>query len=197
MGDMIELKKADPELRMIWAEVYAPNRPDVDGEYMTEEDIRIMAYRFVVKKMSDQVDTQHDNKITPGIVVFESFIARKGDPDFIPGSWVVGVHVNDDALWAKVKNGELNGFSVEALVNKQEDDVTMNIPDVITGKTSKVADHAHTFEVRYDEQGKLTGGRTSFEGGHFHTIRGGTITEVAAGHRHRFSSVDNITVEPT
>jgi Putative phage serine protease XkdF len=187
-------KTAEPERRMIWAEVYAPNRPDVDGEYMTEEDIRTMAYRFVVQKMSDQVDTQHNNKVQKGVRVFESFIARPGDPDFIPGSWVVGVHVDDDELWAKVKSGELNSFSVEALVTKQMDDVVLDIPDVVTGLTSEHSGHKHTFEVKYDGAGKFIGGQTSVSAGHSHTIRAGTITDQSQGHRHKFSSVDGITL---
>jgi uncharacterized protein (DUF2126 family) len=28
------------------------------------------------------------------------------------GSWVVGVKINDDAIWKKVESGELNAFSI-------------------------------------------------------------------------------------
>lgn len=182
------------EQRLVYGEVYAPNRPDVHGEYMTAEDIQQMAHEFMRLLRQQSVDQQHDHVLTPGITVVESFIARKGDPDFLEGAWVVCVHVNDDDTWQKVKDGKLNGFSVEALVRKKEVDVQIKIPEEVTGETSEVDDHKHTFKVNYDKKGKLVGGRTNTVKGHWHGISGGTITDVASGHRHRFSSVDGLEI---
>ena len=103
------IKKADDELQIVYAEVYAPNIPDSQGEFMQPTTIRKMAHSFLAKGFVNQIDTNHDN-VTNGSYVVESFIARKNDPDFIEDSWVVGVHVPDSDLWAKIKKGELNGF---------------------------------------------------------------------------------------
>jgi hypothetical protein len=189
-------KAAEEDKRLVYGEVYAPNRPDVDGEFMTEADIREMAYAFMSNLRQKQVDVQHDNVLVPGCTVVESFIARDGDPDFLPGSWVVCMHVNDDLTWQKVKNGELNGFSVEANVVKVDGDVELEIPEEgVRGRTLPAVDgHLHQFHVVYGPDGKFKGGSTDVVDGHSHRIAAGTITEEANNHRHRFSSVDNLRV---
>lgn len=182
------------EHRLVYGEVYAPNRPDSDGEFMTAEQIMKMAHEFVRKQRMDQVDTHHDNELVPGVVVVESFIARKDDPDFIEGAWVVGVHVNDDDTWAAVKKGEINGFSMEAMVVREEMEIEIEIPPVVSGLTSKTEAHVHKFYVTYDANGKFKGGTTDEVDGHKHSIIAGTITEEVNGHRHKFSAVDDIEI---
>jgi hypothetical protein len=195
MNHRSRISKADEEQRLVYGEVYAPNRMDVQGEYMSAEDIKSMAHDFMVRQMNKSVDVQHDNRIVPNVTIVESFIARDGDPDFIPGSWVVCCHVNDDDTWGKVKSGELNGFSVEALVIKEDNEVEIEIPPVVKGKTSTVQDHFHDFSVNFGPDGAFKGGLTTLAKGHTHKIAGGTITEESQGHRHRFSSVDNILIQ--
>lgn len=41
------IKSEDAKKRIVWAEVYAPNRPDSDGEFMDAEGICKMAYEFM------------------------------------------------------------------------------------------------------------------------------------------------------
>jgi hypothetical protein len=188
----VVLKGETPEQQLVYSEVYAPDRPDTDGEYMDAETILKMAHDFAKNLRFDQIDVEHDGKAREGCCVVESFIARKGDPDFIEGSWVVGVHVGDDELWQKVKKGEINGFSVEALVAKDEEEVEIEIPPVVTGSTSKSEDHEHQFFVSYDENGEFLGGVTDEVNGHRHRIVKGTVTETSNEHSHRFSSVDNL-----
>lgn len=192
---MVEFKaeSAQEEQRIVWAEVYAPMIPDSDGEYMDADTIRDMAYKFMKAMKLDQIDKQHTNELSDGAAVVESFIARKGDPLFIEGAWVVGVHIPDDEDWAKVKKGEINGFSIEAFVHKTPVEVEVEIPPVIQGTTMKAEDgHTHKFYVAYDEDGKFMGGRTDAVEGHSHVIKRGTVTEEAEGHSHRFSHVDDL-----
>lgn len=188
-------KSVKEDERLVFAEVYAPNRPDSDGEFMDAEGIKKMAYEFMQRMELDSVDSYHDNNLVPGCCVVESFIARKGDPDFIEGSWVVGMHVNNDEMWDKIKKGEINGFSMEAMVQKEIVNVSMEIPPVVQGKTLKAGDddHIHTFYVAYDDEGKFLGGRTDMANdGHFHVIKRGSVTEKSGEHAHRFSHLDDI-----
>lgn len=183
------------EEQIAWAEVYPPNRPDVDGEFMSPEDIKLLAYRFMIDGDIHRFDLKHNGKVEKDLYLVESFIARAGDPDFIPGSWVVAVYVKSPTLWAQVKRGELNGFSVEALVKKKPTAVTLDLPDLLTGTTSAADDgHTHTFAVKFDKDGKFLGGSTSFTNGHNHRILAGTITQRTNDHTHRFSAVDTLTV---
>lgn len=183
--------------RLVYAEVYAPNRPDSDGEFMDAAGIKKMAFEFMESKALDSVDSYHNKEIAPGCCVVESFIARKGDPDFIEGSWVVGMHVNNDDLWDKIEKGEINGFSMEAVVKKNPVEVEFSIPPVVTGRTLKSDqlpedDHTHTFYVAYNDDGKFLGGRTDMVAGHTHLIRRGSVTEKAEDHTHKFSHLDDL-----
>jgi hypothetical protein len=190
-------KSANEDERLVFAEVYAPMRPDTDGEYMDAEGIRKMAYQFMQDMGLDQVDSQHDNNLVDGCVVVESFIARKGDPTFIEGSWVVGMHVNNAEMWDKIKKGEINGFSIEAMVHKDTKNVEIDMPNTLAGSTlpSSTDKHVHSFSVAYDPAGNFIGGTTDTVDGHFHIIKRGTITETSNGHNHRFSHVDSVVIK--
>ena len=187
------LKQASEEQQMVWGEVYAPGIPDSDNDMMDADAIREMAYKFMREKKTDRIDIQHDNK-TSSAYVIESFIARKDDKVFIPGAWVVGVHIPDKGTWNMVKKGEINGFSMEALVTKVAHTLELELPPVIEGMVVKHEDgHDHEFFVAYDEEGKFLGGRTSkAEDGHWHVIKRGTLTEPSSGHHHVFSYVEKL-----
>lgn len=186
--------KQEGELQIVFGEVYSPLRPDAQGEYMTADEIRKMAHEFIRKGKMGQIDVMHGNKLVSGASVVESFVADEQDARFLPGSWVVGVHVPDPDLWSAIKKGDINGFSMEALVTRHDQEVEVDIPPIVTGLTSKQEDHQHKFFVAYDEKGQFKGGVTDTVNGHFHSIVAGTHTQDAAGHRHRFSSVDLIQI---
>lgn len=185
----------EPEQRMVYAEVYIPDVPDTDGEYMTAEDIRLMAHEFIRSGKMAQVDVQHDGEIVEGAVVVESFIARKGDELFVENSWVVGMHITNDDLWEKIKKNEINGFSMEALVQKDDPEyVEIEVPPIISGLTTKAEDHEHKFYVSFGPDGSFKGGKTDEVNGHSHQILAGTVTEETNGHRHRFAAMDDVRI---
>lgn len=190
----VVFKNVADEKRLVYAEVYAPMRPDSDKEFMRAPEIEKMAHGFLRSMKLDSVDSQHDNIMVEGCCVVESFIARKGDPDFIEGAWVVGMHIDNDEMWAKIKKGEINGFSIEAMVIKDAQTVEMDVPPVLSGLTQKSEGHTHDFLVAYDQEGTFLGGKTSLVDGHFHIIKRGTVTEEQDGHSHRFSHVEDISI---
>lgn len=189
---MLVIKSEDQQI--VYGEVYAPNRPDAQGEYMTREHIRKMAHEFLRSSKMSQIDVMHGNELIEGASVVESYLAEDDDTRFIPGSWVIGVHVPNKTLWASIKKGEINGFSMEALVSRHLQEVEIEIPPVVTGKTSKWDDHEHKFFVSYDADGQFKGGVTDTVNGHWHPIVAGTHTQPVQGHTHRFSSVDNVKI---
>lgn len=183
-------KKSDSELQIVWGEVYAPDVPDSQHDVMSSTEILKMAYSWMAKSNTRCIDKNHDQEVTNAFVV-ESFIARKGDPDFIEGAWVVGVHIPDPALWEKVKKGELNGFSMQgrsAIVGTRE----VTVPAEVTGLTKAECGHSHNFSVAYAPDGEFIGGCTDEVDGHFHVIRRGTVTEEANGHVHKFDYVRGV-----
>jgi hypothetical protein len=190
----IVVKSDTPDQQIAYGEVYAPHRYDADEEWMTPVEIRKAAHKFASEGRMNQIDVMHDGEVVEDCRVVESFIARKGDPDFIPDSWVVGVYIPDPELWAKVKKGEINGFSMEAFITRHEAEHEIEIPPVVQGMTSKSENHEHRFYVTYDENGVFKGGTTDVVNGHNHQIVAGTHTQVTKGHSHRFSSVDDVTI---
>jgi hypothetical protein len=83
-----------------------------------------IAQKFFLKGFNQNFNLMHDeNQIVEGVSVFESFIVdstrgiqpMKGYEDASDGSWFMSATVKDDAVWEKIKSGEVKGFSVEGL----------------------------------------------------------------------------------
>ena len=199
------VKKTNEELRLVYSEVYAPNLKDSQGDFMDVETIRVMAHNFLADALTDQVDVKHDNNCSRNCFVVESFIARKGDKDFIEDAWVVAVHILDDELWEAVKSGEINGFSMQANVRVREKILEIDIPDdgilrgvtdTPTGALEGEPGHKHSYTLRFSEVGDLLGGETDEASGHTHKIMAATVTEPPrnepTGHVHRFSFLEDL-----
>lgn len=193
----VDEEAPDPNRVFVMAEVYAPNIPDTDGEFMTAEEIRKMAHDFISSGRVANIDVMHDGHHAKDVRVVESFIVDKSDERFIADAWVIAVQIDNPELAQKVRKGELNGFSMESLVAKQpEQEVEIEVPPVVQGMCAKAEGHDHEFFVNYDaDTGKFRGGYTSKAAdGHSHVIRRGTATETTAGHNHRFCAVDEVSM---
>lgn len=179
------------EFHYVFGEVYAPDIVDTDGESMTAEDIRKMAHDFIAAGKVKELDTNHNHQIC-GAEVVESFIARAGDPDFAEGAWVLGVRMTDGPLWELVKSGEINSFSVDALVTKVRSDRDPPAYSVSCGTTMEpveqegIEPHTHGYYLEFDRQGHVKFGETTVASGHLHKIYGTVTTEPSEGHSHRF-----------
>lgn len=182
----VAIKGINDEKQIVYGEVYAPDVLDTYGEFMSAEDIEVMAHRFMQIDLRTAIDTNHDN-IPNGAYPVESFVAREGDPDYTPGSWVLGVKIPDAGLWRKVKTGELNGFSFQSLVKPTSVEVEYAVLRDSVGKTESHDDHEHVYLVELDEIGNVVRGVTSKAAdGHFHEITRASHTEESEGHSHRF-----------
>jgi len=189
---IVPIKKFDEELQLIYGEVYAPGIPDSQGDFMSAKTIREMAHEFLAQGQVNNIDIEHNRELS-GCAVVESFIAREDDTIFIPGSWVLGVKINDAAVWNQIKKGELNGFSIDGEAVRIPSRVTLDIPHEVRGLTSEVNGHTHEFVMYYDDEGNFLGGETDkATDDHFHTISRGTITDEALNHTHRFSFIESI-----
>lgn len=184
--------------QVVFAEVLVPDVLNAYGDIYSKEAIEEFAYQYAQKGYI--IDVQHDNvdvKNTEAVVV-ESFLARPGDPDFIEGSWVVGMKILDDALWQDILTGKINGYSYEAEVfyttvmaqNLRERQIVgVTEPDPYDG-------HTHEFAVLLSAVNRPIYGATTTSGGHMHNIVYHTITEMAdtlAGraHNHRYQVIES------
>lgn len=197
MNSTSKIRKTDDEKRIAYGIVYEPGVPDSHGDYMVASEIEKMAHKFLAEGRVTSIDAEHDLEDTEVLVV-ESFVARKGDPDFPEGAWVMGVHFPDPTRWALVKSGEIGGFSMYGKAMREDDADTIEIemPDdgLLWGTTAKAEDgHTHRYVVMFSEDGAFMGGMTEeAEDGHMHYITKGTVTEQVLEHRHRYDFLENV-----
>ena len=121
----VAFKAVQVDRQLAYGAVYEPYLLDTQGEWMRPDQIEAMAHKFMLKQLNSAFDVMHDNQGGKAHVV-ESFIARKGDPDYVEGSWVLGVWVPDRELWARIRKGEIGGFSFEAYVVKNPTTITVD-----------------------------------------------------------------------
>ena len=105
-------------------------RSDVTfGDYyvaFSKDTITKIVQKYFKKGYQNNVNLMHDpNQIETGVTMFESFISdksrgiepMKGFEDAPDGSWFVSMLVENDEVWDKVKQGMVNGFSIEGIFN--------------------------------------------------------------------------------
>lgn len=97
---------------------------DTDFEYytnFTKNTIQKLVKKFFKEGKIDQMNINHtaENKIIDGAYLFESYIVNKElgiNPEILEateGSWITSYQVTDKNLWKQIKEGDINGFSVE------------------------------------------------------------------------------------
>ncbi len=108
------------EKRMLYGPVYCPGVVDAHGEYAEAAEIAKAAYDFMKNLRGLNVDVQHDFDPKDAYVA-ESWLTKGKDPlfpDAPEGSWVVGIRIEDEALWKAVKSGELKGLSMAGFAKR-------------------------------------------------------------------------------
>ena len=196
MGLRVFQRDDDGYERLVYGEVLIPDQPNVFGDLHTKLSVREFAYGFMMNGFG--INVEHDNPDVSDdeVAVVESFIAREGDPDFIPGSWVIEMHIMDNEVWDSVLRGDINGFSYEAMVKFFE--LNVMVPNETTryGRTEIDRDdgHAHGFFVLLDDDGRvITGGTTPSDiDGHVHPISSHTFTGMAQHHQHIYNFVAGV-----
>jgi len=110
----VSIVKVDSERHLVYGVFLYPEKADHDGDVISALDIEKVAHGFMIDYRD--IDEMH-KKETMDAEIVESFIAWKDDLDFFgkilaKGTWAGTIHVNDDEVWEKVKDGTYKGFSV-------------------------------------------------------------------------------------
>ena len=119
---------SDDDQMVITGPAMTPNtlipRKDEKGNlfhvYFTEDTIKKISKKFFEYNKLHNTDVNHDNDITTKNTLLESWIvedpemdkSKKYGFDVPAGSWMVSYKINDKDTWQKIKDGELNGFSI-------------------------------------------------------------------------------------
>lgn len=189
MQQKVEIKKVDEELQIVYGEVYPSMAPDSDHDFMRKSETRKMAHGFLRNGDLSNIDIQHDRNYINASVV-ESWFVDEPSELYRKHSWVVAVKIDDKEVWELVKDGSLNGFSMEAEGWSTEKTVKFEVPEYIKGETFLSAGHRHTFVVQFGNDGFFSGGHTDLADDHEHKISKGTATDESEGHSHRFAFLE-------
>ena len=123
---------ADEDQQLVWGVVARADFPiyrnDATlGEYYvtySPEVIRRMAEKYLAEGRQNEVDLQHDGKMVEGVQLVqfvikdtERGVVPAGFDDIKDGSLFAEFHITDPDIWAAVKDGTYNGFSLEGFFN--------------------------------------------------------------------------------
>ncbi len=120
-------------------------RRDDSGEYyvsFTASAIQAIVYKFMKENRTKEVNEMHETDVD-GVFLFESFIidqsrgikTPEGFDELPDGSWFGSFKVENDEVWAKVKDGTYTGFSVEGLFTE---DMEKNIDERVLAEVIRV-----------------------------------------------------------
>lgn len=119
-GEVVERKAflkiaiIDEAKQIVFGPVLVPNEADLGGDFEFREDIAEAAHGFMMN--NGKIGEQH--QVFQGIgnpveshILRAPMVGAKGETLEV-GTWFMGVKVENDATWARVLSGELNGFSI-------------------------------------------------------------------------------------
>lgn len=109
-----EFQKLSDEEHLVGGIVYEPDMVDAQGDSASPAEILKAAHKFMLE--SSTLGIMHKEKAGHRAQIVETYLApvtfKMGDQIVRKGSWIMIVKVHDEELWAKVKKGEITGFSM-------------------------------------------------------------------------------------
>lgn len=125
--------KLQDEKRLLVGAALVPNKPiyrNVNGKefYISfdEATIEKLAQDFLANDYQHNITVEHQDNVDD-IVVVESWIKTSENDKSVGyglnepiGTWFIGMKVNNDQIWQRIKDGYYKGFSIEAIVGLDE-----------------------------------------------------------------------------
>ncbi|WP_254768226.1 XkdF-like putative serine protease domain-containing protein [Salinilacihabitans rarus] len=127
----VEFKATDDERRVATGGVLVPSKVDLQGDWLTSEQIRELADDFMARLQAaddDDVDSvpgvMHAVFPPEHVTLVENRVLEEaetiGGKEFPAGSWIQSWRFDDDELWSLVADGILSGYSIGAIDVKWE-----------------------------------------------------------------------------
>lgn len=112
------------EERFVLGVVLEPTKemgePDSQGDVYSAEAVRLAADKFMAEYQN--MGRQHQTLVNDKVKILRNWIALEdmtiNGQRVVAGTWLLGVRVEDDDMWAAVKSGEITGFSIGGYANK-------------------------------------------------------------------------------
>lgn len=110
----------DADQRFVLGVVLEPNTVDAQEDEYNADEVRKAAWGYMVSFRN--VGLMHKGLVNQKVELVESYIAPTdftvGGSTIKAGTWLMGLHVNDDAIWEDVKKGALTGLSIGGFATK-------------------------------------------------------------------------------
>lgn len=120
----VKIAKATPEsgeLRYVLGVVLEPETVDGQGDVYSADEIRRTAWEYMANFRN--VGLMHKGLVNGKVRLVESWIApcdvTVDGTAIKAGSWLMGLHVVDDAIWQDVKTGKLTGLSIGGFAKRE------------------------------------------------------------------------------
>jgi len=164
----LQFAEVDKKERTLLGVVLVPDRPiyrNQGGEEFlinfSKETIRQSAHNFFQKGFQLNSSLEHEEAVT-GVSFVESWIIKdpKNDTanayelsseDIVEGAWVIKMKCDNDEVYQKALNGEINGFSIDGFFGLEEVK-TNNMEDTIkTGFAKMTNDLMIAFNFKKED----------------------------------------------
>ena len=103
------------------------------------ETIRRMAQKYLAEGRQNNVDLMHDGHEVEGVEMVQAFlkdtakgVAPAGFEDIADGSLFAEFHIDDEDIWAQVKDGTFKGFSLEGIFEMRPERDQKEVDDIVS-----------------------------------------------------------------
>lgn len=137
---------ADEDRHLVFGTVMRANFPiyrydeGYGGYYIIykPETIRRMAQKYLAEGRQNNVDLMHDGHDVQGVEMVQAFlkdtakgVAPAGFEDIADGSLFAEFHIEDEDIWAQVKDGTFKGFSLEGIFEMRPERDQKEVDDIV------------------------------------------------------------------
>lgn len=102
------------------------------------DTIRRMAQKYLAEGRQNNVDLMHDGREVEGVEMVQAFlkdtakgVAPAGFEDIADGSLFAEFHIDDEDIWAQVKDGTFKGFSLEGIFEMRPERDQKEVDDIV------------------------------------------------------------------
>lgn len=108
--------------RLVYGVVYEPDTVDSHDDYTSAEEIEKAAHTYLreYRLVGEQHVTLADAEVVESFIAPVNYTAEDGTL-VKKGSWVMGVKVHSEELWAEIEKGAYTGFSIGGQAERVND----------------------------------------------------------------------------
>jgi len=122
-----QVVKADDEEQILFVPVLVPNEEDHQEDIVLKVDVELAANLFLKEYSVGEAELGLDHTHTlerAEAIIVQSWTEKIDviyEKDTIPeGTWMMGIHIPDEAIWKSAKEGHRTGASIEGTGEREK-----------------------------------------------------------------------------